>query len=608
MSRVTASISVTDAVEDRGRGHPVGTTYLGDGVQGGIVPAPLHARIEGAVQAGALGHLLLAQPRGFAQGLEPYAERGKECGLVHDHRNAARGVEDATSSRNTIVRHDVDTPYAMITATMLYDVATCEHRVHLDLYGDASRREPVSAFVEMLWREGARHEEAMLADVPSGTVDLRLATGDRRRLTETAIGDHAPLILGGEISVAGLLARPDLLRREATGYVPGDVKAGAATSGSAGKLKNAYTNQVALAADVLQRQGRLADRRGFILDRSGAEIRFALDAPLGARGDATPWSVYRGALAIVSDIVTGSVATRPAAAAACKLCRWRGHCREELIASDDVTLVPLLGRALRTSLAPKVRTVAQLAAIDLERSMRPAGRTEFAGIGAERLARFRDRARLLTDPTQGAYAREPLPLARAARELFFDIEVDPFTDTTYLHGIVERTSENGTKTERFSAHLMANASAAEEERAFAAAMAQLTADPDAMIYYWSKYERTMYRALQARYPGVCSREEVDALFASPKVIDLLGDVVSPKTDWPLHDHSIKTIAKYCSFSWRDAEPSGAASIEWYRRWLATGDDAIRTRILEYNEDDCLATRAVLDGLLRLPVRSAEQRA
>jgi predicted RecB family nuclease len=33
---------------------------------------------------------------------------------------------------------------------------------------------------------------------------------------------------------------------------------------------------------------------------------------------------------------------------------------------------------------------------------------------------------------------------------------------------------------------------------------------------------------------------------------------------------------------------GAASIEWFDRWIKTGDPAIRQRILDYNEDDCRA--------------------
>jgi len=68
------------------------------------------------------------------------------------------------------------------------------------------------------------------------------------------------------------------------------------------------------------------------------------------------------------------------------------------------------------------------------------------------------------------------------------------------------------------------------------------------------------------------------------------------TEWPTNDHSIKTLAKYLGFNWRDKNPSGAASIEWYGRWIEGKDLAIKKRILDYNEDDCRATRVLLDGI------------
>ena len=82
-------------------------------------------------------------------------------------------------------------------------------------------------------------------------------------------------------------------------------------------------------------------------------------------------------------------------------------------------------------------------------------------------------------------------------------------------------------------------------------------------------------------------------------MDLYHDVVRSKTEWPTHDYSIKTLAQYLGFTWRDTDPSGAASIEWYHRWVETGDEAIRRRILEYNHDDCVATRVLMDAVRRL---------
>ena len=86
-------------------------------------------------------------------------------------------------------------------------------------------------------------------------------------------------------------------------------------------------------------------------------------------------------------------------------------------------------------------------------------------------------------------------------------------------------------------------------------------------------------------------------------IDLLYDVVTKNSVWPTKDHSIKSLAQYLGFSWRDSDPSGAASVEWFQRFLEEKDPEIKKRILEYNEDDCIAMRVLLDALEDTPVRA-----
>ena len=98
-----------------------------------------------------------------------------------------------------------------------------------------------------------------------------------------------------------------------------------------------------------------------------------------------------------------------------------------------------------------------------------------------------------------------------------------------------------------------------------------------------------------------SAAEIEDLFDPKTAIDLYNDVVKKVTEWPTWDYSIKTLSKYLGFSWRDSNPSGAASIEWFHRWVETGDPAIRQRVLDYNEDDCRATRVLRDAIEKLPV-------
>ncbi|UPK12188.1 ribonuclease H-like domain-containing protein [Bradyrhizobium sp. 155] len=78
------------------------------------------------------------------------------------------------------------------------------------------------------------------------------------------------------------------------------------------------------------------------------------------------------------------------------------------------------------------------------------------------------------------------------------------------------------------------------------------------------------------------------MFRPTRAIDLYGDVVLKATEWPIRDRSIKTLAQYLGFVWRDKYPSCAGSVEWFDRRCTHRTPELKQRILEYNEDDCRA--------------------
>jgi len=123
---------------------------------------------------------------------------------------------------------------------------------------------------------------------------------------------------------------------------------------------------------------------------------------------------------------------------------------------------------------------------------------------------------------------------------------------------------------------------------------------DFAVYYYSAHEKTAYKKLQKLYSDVISKEKVEDFFENPNVIDLYK-IVASKTDWPLWSYSLKSIATYLGFSWRDETPSGALSIQWFNKYLETKDESILKRILEYNEDDCKATMVMKDALEKLNI-------
>jgi predicted RecB family nuclease len=494
-----------------------------------------------------------------------------------------------------------------ITASMLYDLANCPHRVTMDLFADPADRDDVSPFVQLLWERGFAHEVSVMADLSAPFLNLSALEGEEKeRQTLAAMDRGEPLIYSGRISADGLLGIPDLLRKENGGYVAGDIKSGAGEEGGThdndSKLKLNYGVQLALYTDILERLGRSAGRRGFIWDIHRTEVPYHFTAARGAPGGPCLWDEYKECLAYARGIVAGTTKSSPAySSGVCKNCVWYSTCLESLENANDLTLIPFLGRSMRDKLSDRIGSIREFADTAVDGFLTANGKkTVFPRIGPDTLRKMHARAKLLTTENGKPYLRDAIALPHSERELFFDLEVDPMRDVCYLHGFVERCGGDDA-TERFVSFFADDASPEAEERAFAEAWAYMQASKPCTIYYYSKYERTIYRKLRTKYPSICSESDVEALFEPTQAVDLYFDVVLRATEWPTRDYSIKTLAKHLGFQWRDAHPSGAASIEWFNRWITTRDPDIRRRILDYNEDDCRATRVLLDGIRALTV-------
>jgi uncharacterized protein len=494
-----------------------------------------------------------------------------------------------------------------ISGGMLYSAVECPHRVFLDATQDHSLRDEPNAFVEMLWEHGLAHEASIVEEMGASLEDLSQLSGDEKAAaTRQAMDAGVELIYSGRIEFDDMVGEPDLLRKTPGGYVAGDIKSGRGMEGGdeneEGKPKLHYAMQLAHYVHILEKTGRgTGQREGFIVDRDGDEISYDLDLPIWGREKKTSWDRYVELLSEIRGMLSGARVTQGALASVCGLCHWHTYCSEELGRMDDLTLIPELGRAKRDVMATEIRTVKALATVNISTFVK-GSKTEFKGIGPDSLTKFQERAKLLSTTDAAPYLKQAHELPDTPLEVFFDVETDPMRNLCYLHGYYIVDIETA-KTEYKSFFMRAN-TPEEEQAAFAGSWDLLSwAMSQGAVYVYSPYERTTMRALARKYPDVVSEEVVSELFARPTMIDLYTDVVRKKTEWPLRNHSIKTLAKYLGFSWRDINPSGAASIEWYHRWVDTGDAAIAERILQYNEDDCVATKVLLDGIRKLPIRA-----
>ncbi|MBS0251585.1 MAG: TM0106 family RecB-like putative nuclease, partial [Proteobacteria bacterium] len=312
----------------------------------------------------------------------------------------------------------------------------------------------------------------------------------------------------------------------------------------------------------------------------------------GPKNKQTLWQFYKQALLDAQQILDGTRETRAASASICNNCHWYSTCREAVIAADDLTQIAELGRSRRDAMVDDIPSVQVLAETNADAFI-VGKKTRFSGIGPDTLRKFQARAQLLKTPNAQPFLTQPIKLPVSERELHFDIEDDPMRDIVYLHGIVVRDPK--LPEPNFISFVAESPTPEAEKSAFAQATAFFREAADAKVYVYSTHERTKYRKLQQRYPDVATADEIEALFDPARTVDLYA-VVRSSVEFPTWNKSLKTLAKYLGFQWRDTNPSGAASIEWYHRFIETNDPAILDRILIYNEDDCRAMIVLLDAI------------
>lgn len=462
--------------------------------------------------------------------------------------------------------------------------------------------------MELLWNKGVAHEEKVVARLGE-YLDLREGKLQERFVkTIAAMKKGVPLIYQGVLVYGNLKGIPDLLRRMPDGsYAPIEIKSGMGFEGTAdsddeeedGKPKKTYAVQLCLYIELLEILGFGKSRRGFVIDCYQAEMEYFLDRAIGKKNRQTYWEFYAETKQKVENLLNNHVQNKPALAGKCKLCPWYKSCKKWCHDNHDLTNIFYLGRSKRDMLNEdlNISQVGEISRLNMEELLEKKKKDKYflKGVAEKTLSKIIARADILENGSAAVLYRK-LDLPQVSYELFFDIEDDPTQEFVYLHGVYER---NG-KTERFLDFTARENSDEAEKDAWQRFWDYIRSLPkdDFAVYYYSHHEKTTYHKMQRKYPDVISAEEVSAFFGSPHVIDLYKIVLSD-TDWPLGSYSLKEIAQYLGFKWRDESPSGALSIQWFNQYLETKEQKDLQRILDYNEDDCKATMVLKDELERL---------
>ena len=269
----------------------------------------------------------------------------------------------------------------------------------------------------------------------------------------------------------------------------------------------------------------------------------------------------------------------------CNLCSWYSYCYQIAKSSNHLSLIP--------GVTPKRYDNMRNIGIDSFESL--------ANVSEHNLAEVLDRdiACQLKQQTLSIKSDRPLvrssfdlintqPIPSGVFEIYFDIEAEPERQIDYLLGVllVDRT----TNTESFHAFIAEKPE--DEGKIWQEFLEFIAIYPDAPIFHYSEYEVDTIKRLGRLYntPKSVIKELVS------RFVDLHEWVIE-STIFPVESYSLKAIANWIGFYWRETSGSGDQSVCWYDRWLTTQDRILLELILSYNEDDCRATRCLKDWLL-----------
>jgi len=273
---------------------------------------------------------------------------------------------------------------------------------------------------------------------------------------------------------------------------------------------------------------------------------------------------------------------------------WASYCNKKAVETNDISLVAGIKGKIKNKLTDnKFNTVEDLASANME------DLTEIKGIGNNKAEKFITTAKAIQAKTHIITDKGMIDFPERKVEIFLDLEgIDPTTaadgipQIDYLIGILVRVDSK----ENYISFTAKDAKEDAEKEMLLEFLKFIKKQNDYVIYHYAPYEKTHLTTMMKKY-------EIDEA-TEKTVLDYLIDVRKVATDsvaFPIYGNGLKQIAAYMGFEWRHKDVNATESIAMYLDYVdnSEGSEIKFQKIIDYNEDDCVATRVIKDWLVSL---------
>ncbi|MEL6496369.1 MAG: TM0106 family RecB-like putative nuclease, partial [Cyanobacteria bacterium J06623_7] len=228
----------------------------------------------------------------------------------------------------------------------------------------------------------------------------------------------------------------------------------------------------------------------------------------------------------------------------CSLCSWHSYCHQVAQSSKHLSLIP--------GVTPKRYEHLQALGIDSAETLIDVPTDILAeALSFEVAERLKQQIKAIQRDRPAVRSNFDLvntqPIPSGAIELYFDIEAEPERQIDYLLGVL--LVDRQQNTEKFYAFLAENPE--EEGTVWQEFLDFLDLYPDAPIFHYSEYEVDTIKRL-ARLYGTPKWQKQEIL---SRLVDL-HFWVNTAVIFPVESYSLKAIANWIGFYWRETTASG----------------------------------------------------
>jgi len=448
-----------------------------------------------------------------------------------------------------------------ITAHDVADYVECPFLVYCNTFVSKEERDPEDTFQTYLAEVGKAHEKGVIAQLHPDAEILKGSPEELKKLTLEAIKNQVNAITNAWIDFEGLHGKVDLLEKQGRHYVVIEIK-------SAKNIKLKHIMQGAFYNYILGKIQKQTPKNFYLINSESKKTEYRFD------------EYEQDLLVIIEKIkLIKNKELKPLPVYSKSLYPWAKYSQKQALKENDLTIIKEIGETARNRLINAgYKTPEDIA------NAKPEDLMKIKGIGEGFANNYVRNAKVLVAKKPIIYNEKAMKLPDKM-PIYIDFESTTETEelppTAYLLGVY---------TDEYIPFIAENLETGEKDL-LNNFIEWLKKQNNFVLYTYSNFEVKEFKRLFEKYKTPKQYQDL--------ILKNIFDLITPfkkGVAMPTHSNSIKDIARYLGFNWRQTDVNGTNSMLFWHNYVEHRDKDALKKFLTYNEDDVIAMKVCKDWI------------